>query len=280
MKYILFAFFIFSHSLFALEIHGHRGARALYPENSLEGFDYAIKLGVDYLEFDLALSKDDIVVINHDPYINPQLCTHPKLKFKAKELYINKLSFKQIKEFECGLQHHPRFPKQKKIKTKIGSLKELLELIAKHPHPNAKKVKLNLETKIFPAKVKSTALPEHFTLQIAKLLVKYNMLRRSVLQSFDYRSLDFAKKKYPALKVAQLTADNLLPYAELYSKKQIDILSPNKDWITSAQIKKLQKKGIKVIPWTANSESDWQRLISMGVDGIITDDPAGLINKR
>src|SRR5436853_38759 len=58
-------------------VHGHRGARAIYPENTIPAFVYAIESGADALEMDLAVTRDDVLVVSHDPHINPEICTGP-----------------------------------------------------------------------------------------------------------------------------------------------------------------------------------------------------------
>jgi glycerophosphoryl diester phosphodiesterase len=52
-------------------VHGHRGARAARPENTLPAFEYAIEAGADVLELDLAVTKDNVLVVSHDPVLNP-----------------------------------------------------------------------------------------------------------------------------------------------------------------------------------------------------------------
>jgi glycerophosphoryl diester phosphodiesterase len=52
-----------------LEVHGHRGARAVRPENTIEGFQYAIGAGVDAIEFDVVVTRDNVVVVSHDPFL-------------------------------------------------------------------------------------------------------------------------------------------------------------------------------------------------------------------
>src|SRR5260370_18987292 len=54
--------------------HGHRGARAMRPENTIPAFEYAIQAGVDVLELDMAVTKDDVLVVSHDPLLNPEIC--------------------------------------------------------------------------------------------------------------------------------------------------------------------------------------------------------------
>src|SRR6516162_10276 len=56
-----------------IDLHGHRGARGLFPENTLAGFAGALAIGVDALELDVAMTSDDVVVATHDPRLNPDL---------------------------------------------------------------------------------------------------------------------------------------------------------------------------------------------------------------
>src|SRR5271170_6278265 len=74
-------------------VHGHRGARAMRPENTLPAFEYAIAAGVDVLELDMAVTKDNILVVSHDPYLEPPVCSGPKPK-----AMIHQLTLAQIRE--------------------------------------------------------------------------------------------------------------------------------------------------------------------------------------
>jgi len=58
-------------------VHGHRGARARRPENTLPAFQYAIEQGVDALEMDMAVTRDNVIVISHDPILQPPVCSGP-----------------------------------------------------------------------------------------------------------------------------------------------------------------------------------------------------------
>ena len=60
----------------AVEVHGHRGARGLWPENSLRAFAAALSIGVDVLELDVVLTKDGQLAVSHDPAPNPGRSTH------------------------------------------------------------------------------------------------------------------------------------------------------------------------------------------------------------
>ncbi len=133
-----------------IEVHGHRGARGAYPENSLPAFDYAMKIGVDVLEFDLGVTKDSILVVTHDPYISPELCTDSKGLPLKEKVPLATLTLTQVQEYQCGMLPHVRFPKQKKMKVKIPTLRQVFELVQNSNHPVSKSVRFNIETKIVP----------------------------------------------------------------------------------------------------------------------------------
>src|SRR5689334_6340471 len=77
-------------------VHGHRGARARRPENTLPAFEYAIQQGVDALEMDMAVTKDNIIVVSHDPILKPPVCRGP-----AKSAAIHQLTLAQVREWDC-----------------------------------------------------------------------------------------------------------------------------------------------------------------------------------
>ena len=90
-----------------LDIQGHRGARGLFPENTLVGFRKAIELGVTTLELDLGLTKDLVPIVYHDPYINQNLCLDANGDSIATDTFnygplISNLALKEIKTFDCG----------------------------------------------------------------------------------------------------------------------------------------------------------------------------------
>src|SRR3989339_988153 len=63
-----------------IEVHGHRGCRAVMPENTLAAFNEALKVEADVLEMDIGVTKDNVIVISHDQSINPLICLGPEGK--------------------------------------------------------------------------------------------------------------------------------------------------------------------------------------------------------
>src|SRR5215471_19104003 len=87
-----------------IQVHGHRGARAMRPENTIPAFEYAIQAGVDVLELDMAVTRDNVVVVSHDPYLQPPVCSGPKPK-----AVIHELTLAELREWDCGKVKNPGF---------------------------------------------------------------------------------------------------------------------------------------------------------------------------
>lgn len=259
-------------------VEGHRGSRGTHPENTLPAFDEALRAGVDVLEFDMGVTKDNVVVVSHDPHVSPVICVGPGGKKMEAPVGIRSLTLAELKEYDCGSLKNPRFPEQTPVPgTRIPTLDEVLSHVKASVHPAAARVRFNIETKISPGEPGLTPPPAEFARLVAAVLRKHGVEKRTVLQSFDYRTLVEMKRIAPSVKTAQLTADNLLDPDSVARGSKADIWSPYFKWINGDIVGKAQKAGVQVVPWTLNSEEEWDRAVSYGVDGIITDYPARLI---
>ena len=262
----------------SIEVQGHRGARAMRPENTLPAFQYALEQGVDTLELDLGVTKDNVLVLSHDPLVSPVICVGPDGKAPAGDLAIHSLTLKEVQAFDCGKLQNPRFPAQQPIPgTRMPTLDEVFDLVASSPLPAAKTVQFNIETKIVPRETDRTPSPEAFAKLLVAAIQKRKLTSRVVIQSFDHRSLVAAKKIDPKQRIALLVGDSLPDWPALIKATKAEIISPNLNWITPATVAAAHKAGAKVIPWTANTPEEWDYLVASDVDGIISDDPAALI---
>src|SRR5437763_10843944 len=106
-RLVMLALLAASGSAQTIQVHGHRGARAMRPENTLPAFEYAIETGVDVLELDMAVTQDDVVVVSHDPLLEASICTGPKLP-----VAIRSLTFEELRRYDCGAVKNRKFPKQ------------------------------------------------------------------------------------------------------------------------------------------------------------------------
>lgn len=263
----------------SIDIQGHRGCRGLMPENTIEAFDKAIDLGVHTLELDVVVSKDNIVVVSHEPFMNHEICLTPagneidETKEKAYNLY--QMTFDSIKQFDCGSKVHPKFPDQQKLETYKPTLDEVLK-VSKSKNPE---IKFNIELKAKPKYDDIyTPKPATFLTLVLNVLEKNNVLEQTNLQSFDLRILEEIKKQSPDMAVALLVEEDEIIQDKLsqlsYSP---EIISPFYRILNSETVKNLQSENFKVIPWTVNEIDDLELMIAFEVDGIITDYPDRLI---
>lgn len=260
-----------------IEVHGHRGARGVRPENTLAAFRYALEAGVNVLELDIQATKDDVLVVSHDAVINWRHCRPLKGMRSKREIAIRSLSLDEVRRYDCGSLIDPLFKEQKRTDgEKIPTLKEVFTLLSTNKIKN-RKVGLNIELKSLPARPDLSPSPEKFASLLIELLRQHNMVKRTIVQSFDHRTLHAVRKLEPRISLAVLTGKSTQDYAQLLAKLKATIVSPNHLWITAPDVEAVHKSGGRVIPWTANKPSEWKRLINAGVDGIITDYPKRLI---
>lgn len=249
-------------------VHGHRGARALRPENTIAAFEYAIAAGVDALEMDMAVTRDNVIVISHDPILEPPVChgSEPRA-------VIHELTLAQVKQWDCGAQQNPRFPTQQAIPgTRMPTLDEVFALAPRGTFD------YNIETKSFPDKPQYTPDPETFARMVLAKVRQYKLEKRVILQSFDFRTLRAMKQLAPEIRLSALTEADTRDFATIAREAGgADIISPNFKLVTAEKVAAAHQAGLQVVPWTANTPADWDMLISSGVDAIITDDPAALI---
>ena len=262
-----------------IDIQGHRGCRGLLPENSMPAFLKALELGVDTLELDVAVSKDKIVVVSHEPYMNPVICLDPEgdaiLDEYAKKYNLYQMTLNDIQQFDCGSKYHPKFPNQEKVKTYKPSLSEVLKE-TKKINPS---IKFNIEIKSDPEYYDVfTPKPKEFVALVLDVLNENNACNETNLQSFDLRILEEIKIQSPKMEVALLVEDDEVILEKLNKMSYSPaIISPYYKLLNKEIVSDLKIRGFKVIPWTVNTEQDIKLMIDYNVNGIITDYPDRLI---
>ena len=248
-------------------VHGHRGARAMRPENTIPAFDYAIQAGVDVLEMDMAVTKDNVIVISHDPILEPPVCSGSRGK-----AVIHELTLQEVRQWDCGAVRNPGFPTQQTVPgTRMPTLDDVFGLAGRGSF------EYNIETKIFPDKPEYTPSPEEFVRMVLEKIRKYKLEKRVILQSFDFRTLVAMKKIAPEIRLSALTSTDKRDFPLIAAEAQAGIISPEFHLVTPEKVASAHRAGLQVVPWTANTPADWDALIQAGVDAIITDNPAGLI---
>ncbi len=257
-------------------ILGHRGARALYPENTVEGIFRTIDAGIRIIELDVGLSKDGEIVVYHDPRVNPFICSSPTVPvtfFKRPRLM--DLSLEELKSFDCGSRTlWWRFPRQRKIPgAAIPTLAELFEKVSE-AYPNIRgELAFLVEAKV---KISETPTAEEFAELLPPIIKNSAFDGRVTLQSFDIDFVRAMRDRAPEFETGLLWDQAWTPDPEQVKSMGARAFLPKFARTTKASVRKMQDAGLPVIVWTVNKKKDWEEAVNMGVDGIITDDPAGL----
>lgn len=251
-----------------ITVQGHRGARTVRPENTIPAFEYAIEAGADLLELDTSVTSDGVLVVHHDQIINHTICTGPE-----GERAIHKLTLEQVKQFDCGSVRAEGFPNQQLFPgTRIPTLEEVFALAPRGDFL------FNIEMKSDHKKPELSPAPEEFARLVAEAIRKHKLEKRVVVQSFDWRNLKALKAIAPELRLAALYGGIPRDFIRIAREAGgVPIVSPHYLLVTKGRVAKAHKAGLQVVPWTPNKEDQWGRLIEDGVDSIITDDPAALI---
>lgn len=253
------------------EIHGHRGARGHYPENSIYAFDYALNNDVNALELDLHMTKDKQLIINHNSSIDTKLCINgPSVPLKD-------LTLSEIKQYNCSIQNE-KFPLQKKIDdVRLITLNELLEYIKLSNSQYKDTIKFNIEIKT-EDKIDSENEVYEFAVELINILHKNNISNRTIIQSFDQRAIIIVKKIDPSIKLSFLIEDPKINMIEIGKKLNVDIISPDYTFLNKDIVNQLHDNNILVLPWTVDTTTDLQKMININVDGVITDYPKEMID--
>ncbi|UMB60062.1 hypothetical protein MHL31_13370 [Lutibacter sp. A80] len=258
------------------ELQGHRGARGLEPENTLQAFKKALDLGVNTLELDVVISKDHKVLVSHEPWLNFETTLDPKGNKLSKEnalaynIYNN--NYNEIKKYDVGSIGDPKFPEQRIV----AAYKPLLAEVITYAEATNPEILYNIEIKSTPNDEANGYQPSvaKFSELLIEQLKKANLpLKRVVIQSFDPRVLEYLHKTHPEYKLSFLTYQNNFETNIKTLSFVPEIYSPYYILLTKDEVTKIQNKNMQVIPWTVNDKEAMINLLNMGVDGIITDYP-------
>ena len=267
-----------------LNIQGHRGCRGLLPENTIEAFIKAIDLGVTTLELDVVISKDSQVVVSHEPFFNYQISTHPEGKDINKDnqtsFNIFKMDYEEIKRYDVGTKEYPKFPIQSKIKAYKPTLEAVIDTVQKYLRSNnLPQVNYNIEIK-YSKNEENIYHPtaDIFIKLVYDLIISKGIKKNCNVQCFDEKPLNILHRLDSEIATAFLV-DKTGYIASKLSKLNFKptIYSPHFKLVDNELVKYCHENSIKIIPWTVNDEADINKIISMGVDGIITDYPDKVI---
>jgi len=275
------------------DIQGHRGCRGLYPENTIAGFKYAMEeIGVDTLELDVGITKDMVLVVNHDTYLNPER-TMKDGAFIKEKILIKDLTVEEIKEYSVGkLRNRFSFYKQRQLEDeKMPTLQEVIDMVKDFNAKSEKQVHLNVETKVNVLAPDETYPAEDYVRLLLEIIEDNNIEEIISIQSFYWKTIMDVKEQAPHIQTVALLSNARLKNLEWFNGLKpddyktfgafiqasgADSFSMNYRDISKKLIQEVQDLGIKVIPYTINDAPTMRYYIELGVDGIITDYPDAL----
>ena len=290
-----------------LDVQGHRGARGVAPENTLAAFAKALSLGVTTLELDTGVTADGVVVVTHDPELNPDLTRDARGRFlDAPGPPIVRLTYEQLRGYDVGRMRPggasaARFPDQ--VPSDGQRIPRLADVFALAARAGNVDVRFNVETKSDPRKKAPTVAPEAFAEAVVREVRAHGMEARTLIQSFDWRTLRHVAKVAPEIARVCLTVmrpgdDNVeagRPGApvtlagldvddfggsvpKLVKAAGCAVWSPHALDLAPPAVAEAHALSLTVVPWTVNDAADMETLIGFGVDGIITDRPDRLLS--
>lgn len=284
------------------DLQSHRGGRGLMPENTLAAFSKALEIGVTTLELDVGITKDGVVVVSHDRFLNADIVRNAQgqhLSVRGPTIAsqtVAELQRYDVGRLKPGSNYAKTFAQQQAVDgERIPELKALFDLVEKR---GARDVRFNIETKLSPAIPEDTLAPEPFVRALIAEIRKAGLTSRVTIQSFDWRTLQIAQKEAPEIVTVHLTSQQGAgdtvqvgkPGASIWlagfdvddyggsAAKAVKaaggtVWSPNYRDVTEPLVREAQSLGLKVVPWTVNEEADLNKLLDWKVDGIITDYP-------
>lgn len=225
-----------------VEVTAHRGYSAVYPENTIPAFKGAIQVGADWAELDVQQTADGEVIVMHDSNLK-------RTTGLDKEVW--QVTWDEIKDLDNGSWF------DKKYQTvRIPTLEEVLKVCRG-------KIHLNIE-------IKPSGHDKDLEEQVAKLLKKYHMRDTCVVSSLKYDSLRKIKQADDSIETAYITS---VSYGNFTDLKYADGYSVESTLLSKSFVNKAQKAGKQIYVWTVNSEERLEKVVGMGIDNVITDDP-------
>ena len=197
-----------------LDIQGHRGCRGLMPENTIEGFLKAVELGVNTLELDVVVSKDNKLIVSHEAFFNHEITTlpdnQPISEVNQKDFNIFQMTYEEISKIDVGSKLHPKFPLQSKIRTFKPTLAMVVDSVENY-------IKLkNLPAVRYNIEIKHDKNPDNlynptsevFTKMVYDEVKRLDIAKKCNIQSFDPDCLNILHKIDSTVEVAFLVGNN------------------------------------------------------------------------
>lgn len=230
-------------------IIGHRGAAAYAPENTLDGIRTAAEMGVEWVELDVKLTKDQIPVIFHDEELDRTTNGYGPIRLKT---------YEELRDLDCGSWFGDSFSS-----CRIPTLEEAVDVLLAH------NMGLNLEIKPCPGRERETA---EVALDVLSQI--WDDHDKILISSFQHVSLeaalDVAADWHRGLLLPEEWSEN---WSELAEYLQVSTINVNAKSVTREQIEAIMDIEKQILAYTVNDPQLARKLQSWGVDGFFSDSP-------
>jgi glycerophosphoryl diester phosphodiesterase len=246
-------------------ILGHRGASAYAPENTLAAFRLALEQGADGFELDVALSRDEVVVVIHDDTADRTTDGHGR---------VDAMTVAQLKQLDASLPG--KFGAQFKGE-RLPTLEEVFLAFGAPAAGGALPPFINVELK------RDTSPGRQLAAQVVALIRAHGLERRVLLSSFYYDNLRRTKRLAPELPVGLLYAPDeplRMLSAWWFPGVRAEAQNPDAILVNALTMRWWHWRGCRVNTWTVNAEPDLRRVMRLGVDGVITNYPDVAVRAR
>ncbi len=271
-----------------LDMQGHRGARGLYPENTLPAFKAAMDHGMTTIELDTVLTKDKQLIIHHDDNLNPEICKWSN-GANVESLPVKNFTVAELKELDCGSLKNSRFPEQTLVPgTKLSTLKEFFQYVKNYESEKkvTKPFLYNIETKLNEKDYSNEEVLDYARVMV-NTIEEAKVVKQATVQSFVLEVLPEIKKLNSEISTSALFVPTKWEYLllslgiesprntiiEKTKEVKAEIISPYHEYVSAQFVRSCKESKIRVIPWTVNDKDLMRKLINLGVDGIISDYP-------
>ena len=231
-------------------IFAHRGDSAHAPENTISAFQLAVEHGADGIEFDVKVTHDGRVIVLHDQTLQRTTTGYGNLK---------SFSYDELRMFDSGEKYSSKYKNEK-----IPTLEEVFEAVGN---------RLNINIELTNYATPGDDLIE----KVAKILAQVNDTSKVMFSSFNWSNLKKIHKLCPEIPCGLLALPGIagwLSRSSFTRNVPHEAIHPYFADVNKNSVKAWHQQGKKVNVWTVNEPKEMLRLNDIGVDMIMTDDPA------
>lgn len=231
-----------SHLAADTEITAHRGGAWKAPENTISALQYTIDSGADYAEIDVQETKDGELILLHDDSLK---------RTAGVKKNVWDMTLKQVEKLDAGANFHKKFRGEK-----IPEFTEVLKFCKG-------RLDLNIE-------IKYNGKNKGIVNKVVRAIKENHSEDHCVVTSMNYQFLKQIKKTAPEIRTGYIMT---MTYGGVQGMEAADFFSVKHTYVDEKFVTQVHALGKEVHVWTVNYKGDAKRMLDMGVDNIITDDP-------